>query len=143
VTLRGSPDLTWASLFAPDRFTSVFLRDIDTVSRDLHGLLGHARGEFYASSFALVFLCAASLMLLRLTRWPLLNLMLLGIAVRGWFSLYHLLAVRLAPQIAQAVADPLAARAAPAAAFLALGVLFLLVDVLFLPAHPPGSEPAP
>jgi hypothetical protein len=133
LTITGSPDLSWTSVFAADRFTSLFLRDVRTMTSDFQRLLETSRAEFFASSFALVLLCTASLMLLRITRWPLLNIMLLGIAVRGWFSLYHLLAVRFAPQLAQVVTDSLVARMFPSAAFAAIAVLLLLVDVLFIP----------
>ena len=142
VTLRGSPDLTWTSVFAADRFTEFLLRDVRTMSADFQGLLAASRAEFFASSFALVFLCTASLMLLRLTRWPLVNVMLLGIAVRGWFWLYHFLAVSAAPQLSRAVTDSFVARMAPTGAFLAIGVLFLLVDIIFLPGSRGTSEPA-
>jgi hypothetical protein len=60
--------------------------------------------------------------------------MLLVIAVRGYFSLYHLLAVTLAPRIASVIADPMAARMAPSAAFAAIAVLLLLIDIIFIPA---------
>jgi hypothetical protein len=140
--ISGAPDLTWTSVFAADRFTDVFLRDIRTMSTDFQRLLSTSRAEFFASSFALVFLCTASLMLLRLTRWPLINVMLLGIAVRGWFWLYHFLAVGIAPLVARAVTDSFVARMAPSAAFAAIGVLFLLVDILFLPTDRLASEPA-
>ena len=70
-------------MFAADRFTTLFLRDIHTMTADFQGLLQTSHAEFFAASFALLFLCTASLMLLRITRWPLVNLMLLGIAVRG------------------------------------------------------------
>ena len=141
--VSGAPDLTWTSVFAPDRFTDLFLRDIRTMTTDFQRLLASARGEFFAASFALVFLCTASLMLLRLTRWPLINVMLLGIALRGWFSLYHFLAVSIAPQVARAVTDSFVARMAPSGAFIALGVLFLLVDILFLPGDRMSAESAP
>ena len=140
LTISGAPDLTWTSVFAADRFTELFLRDIRTMSADFQHLLAAARGEFFVAAFALVFLCTASLMLLRLTRWPLINVMLLGIAARGWFSLYHFLAVSVAPQVSRALTDSFTARMAPSLAFLALGVLFLLVDILFLPPNRPGSE---
>ncbi len=142
MTISGSPDLTWTSVFAADRFTELFLRDIRTMVSDFQELLASSRGEFFAASFALVFLCTASFMFLRLTRWPLINVMVLGIAVRGWFSLYHLLAVSIAPQVARAVTDSFVARMVPSAAFIAIGVLFLLVDILFLPADRLASEPA-
>jgi len=133
LTITGTPDLSWTSVFAADRFTTIFLRDIRTMTSDFQKLLETSRAEFFASSFALLFLCTASLMLLRITRWPLVNVMLLGIAVRGWFSLYHLLAVSFAPQLAHVVTDSLVARMFPSAAFVGLAVLFLLVDILFIP----------
>ncbi len=133
LTITGSPDLSWTSVFAADRFTTLFLRDIATMTSDFQKLLRNSRAEFFASSFALLFLCTASLMLLRITRWPLVNVMLLGIAVRGYFSLYHLLAVSFAPQLAQAVTDSFVARMFPSAAFVGLAVLFLLVDIIFIP----------
>jgi hypothetical protein len=141
LTISGAPDLTWTSVVAADPFTDLFLRDIRTMSADFQRLLSSSRGEFFAASFALVFLCTTSLMLLRLTRWPLVNVMLLGIAVRGWFSLYHFLAVSIAPQVARAVADTFTTRMVPSIAFTALGVLFLLVDILFLPGERPAGEP--
>jgi hypothetical protein len=134
VTISGSADLSWTGVFAPDRFTSVFLRDIGTLTGDFERLLARSLPEFFAACLALVFLCAASLALLRLTRWPLANAMILVIAVRGYFSLYHLLAVRLAPQIAKVISDGLVARLAPSAVFAAIGVLLLLVDILLIPA---------
>ena len=90
--------------------------------------------EFFASSFALVFLCAASLVLLRITRWPLANIMVLMCAVRGYFSLYHLLATRVTQNVAAVVTDPLLVRMFPSAAFLGLGLLLLIIDILFVPA---------
>jgi len=142
VTLRGSPDLTWTSVFAADRFTELLLRDVRTMTADFQGLLAASRAEFFASSFALVFLCTASLMLLRVTRWPLVNVMLLGIAVRGWFWLYHFLAVSAVPQLSRAVTDSFVVRMAPSGAFLAIGVLFLLVDIIFLRGSREASGPA-
>ena len=142
LTISGAPDLTWTSVFAPDRFTDLFLRDIRTVSTDFQRLQVSSRGQFFTACFALVFLCTASLMLLRLTRWPLINVMLLGIAVRGWFSLYHFLAVSIAPQVARAAPDSFTARMVPSIAFVALGVLFLLIDILFLPSDRLRGESA-
>ena len=133
LTITGTPDLSWTSVFAADRFTAFFLRDIRTMTADFQRLLETSRGEFFASTFALLFLCTTSLMLLRITRWPLVNVMLLGIAMRGYFSLYHLLAVSFAPQLARAVTDSFVARMFPSGIFVGLAVLFLLVDIIFIP----------
>ncbi len=134
VTISGPADLAWTAAFSPDRFTAVFLRDIGTLSADFQGLLGRSLPEFFFACFALVFLCTASFALLRLTRWPLANAMLLVIAVRGYFSLYHLLAVQLEPQLTRVFSDDLVVRLSPSAAFVVLGVILLLIDVLLIPA---------
>lgn len=132
--ISGTPMAARASVFAPDALTSLFLRDIATLTDDFRRLMTDNLGEFFAACFALVFLCAASLVLLRLTKWPLANIMLLLIVVRGYFVLYHLLATRYAPEVAGAVTDPMVARMFPVAAFIVLGVILLLVDILFIPA---------
>jgi len=132
--LSGSPDLAWTGVFAPDRFTEAFLRDVQTITADYAALMARSLPEFFIASLALVFLCAASLMLLRLTRWPLVNIMLLVIAGRGYFWLYHLLAAQLAPQVARIVTDNLVARLFPAMVLAVIGVILLLIDILFIPA---------
>ncbi|HTP58101.1 MAG TPA: hypothetical protein VMM82_04230, partial [Spirochaetia bacterium] len=114
--------------------SSLFLRDIDTLNGDFQQLMESALPEFFAAAFALVFLCAASLALLRLTRWPLANVMLLLIAARAYFLLYHTLATRLAPAVSGAVTDPALARLFPSVSFVVLGIVLLLVDIIFIPA---------
>jgi hypothetical protein len=133
LTISGAPDLAGTSVFAPDRFTGLFLRDVQTLGEDFENLLEGSIGEFFAACFALLLLCTASLALLRLTRWPLANIMLLAIAMRGYFSLYHLLAVTLAPRISSAITDGTLVRLFPSAALGALAVVLLLVDILFIP----------
>jgi hypothetical protein len=140
VTIMGTPDLSWSSLFTADRFTGFFLRDVGTLTADFQRLLGASLGEFFAACFALLFLCTASLVLLRITRWPLANIMLLVIVFRGYFSLYHLLAVQLAPRVAAVVSDRLAVQMFPAAVMAGIGVILLLVDIIFIPANRWKSE---
>jgi len=120
-------------VFAPERFTGRLLRDVRTLTADFEGLLDGSLGQFFAACFSLLLLCAASLAFLRLTRWPLANLMLLVLAFRGYFLLYHFLASRIAPEVARVVKDPLLARLFPAGAMAAAGIILLLVDILFIP----------
>ncbi|MGO9413379.1 MAG: hypothetical protein ACLQCB_21850 [Spirochaetia bacterium] len=141
--VSGAPQAARAAVFYPDRVSAFFLRDIATLTNDFQRLMRRSLAEFFAACFALVFLCAASLALLRLTRWPLANVMLLLVAVRLYFLLYHLLATRFAATVASAVSDPFLARLFPSASFVVLGVVLLLIDILFIPAARwSGSEPA-
>ena len=141
--LAGEPQAARVSVFAPDRVSAFFLRDIASLTDDFQSLMKRSLPEFFAACFALVFLCAASFTLLRLTRWPLANIMLLLAAVRSYFLLYHALSTRFTAAISAAVSDPFLARLFPSASFVVLGVLLLLIDILFIPARRwSASEPA-
>jgi hypothetical protein len=133
LSLREEMKPAAASLFAADRFTELFLRDFRVMTGNLRELLIRSPGRFLFACFGLLFLVSASLVLLRITRWPLLNVLLLVLAVRAYLLLYHWLAVDLAPTIARIVSDPLLAQLAPSAAFVVLGGFLLLVDILFVP----------
>jgi hypothetical protein len=132
LTERLEPPL--AGVFRPDRFTGPFLRDISVVTEDLRRLSSKALGQFFLSAFSLVFLWTALLAILRFTRWPLINLLLLAAAVRGSFFLYHTISVSLAPQLSSLTTDPVLSRLAPSIALIVAGVFFLLIDILFIPA---------
>ena len=134
LSLTGAPEPAWTGVFAPDPITGAFLRDIATLTADYERLMDSSLAQFFAASFSLMLLCTASLVLLRITRWPLVNIMLLIIAMRGYFSLYHLLAVRLAPDVGRILADKLAAALFPSGVMAGLGIILLLIDVLFIPA---------
>jgi hypothetical protein len=142
LALRADLEPAAASLFAADPFTERFLRDFRTLNDDLHALLEKAPARFFFACFSILFLVTALLVLLRATRWPLLNVLLLVLAVRGSLLLYHVLATSLAPTVARIVSDPLLVRLAPSAAFILLGVLALLADVLFVPADRWTAEAA-
>jgi hypothetical protein len=134
LALRADLAPAEARLFAADRYTELFLRDFRVMNDDLRVLLERAPGRFFVACFATLFLVTALLVLLRATRWPLFNVLLLVLAVRGCLLLYHVLAVDLAPTIARVIADPLLALLAPSVAFIVLGVLALLADILFVRA---------
>jgi hypothetical protein len=132
--LAGRPSMTREAVFAPDVVTGYFLRDLGAITADFERLLASSLPEFFAACAALLFLCTASFVLLRVSRWPMLNVLLLVLAVRGYAALWRLLSAEAAPRIARLVTDPLLARMFPAAAMAALGVVLLLVDILFVPA---------
>ncbi len=138
--IRGGLTSAAAALFRPDNLTGGLLSDVATCTADLERQLTASLPRLFAACFALVFLVSASLVFLRLTRWPLANVLLLALAVRGYFWLYHWLAVQGMAVIARVAADPAVAGLVPAAAMVALGVLLLLVDILFVPADRWSAE---
>jgi hypothetical protein len=131
LTQKVSPE--FSSIFVPDPLTGLFLRDINVLTSDFEQILSRSMVEFFVACFALLFLCTASMAILRFTRWPLINVLLYIVAVRLYFLLYHFLSVGLAPEAAKVITDPLVAKLFPSVVFAVLGVVFLLVDVLFVP----------
>ena len=127
--------LSREAVFGPDVFTRFFLRDIGVLTADFERLLAASLPEFFAACFALLFLCTASFVFLRASRWPLLNVLLLLLAVRGYAALWHLLSVGAAPRVARYVADALLVRMFPSAVMAILAVVLLLIDILFIPAE--------
>jgi hypothetical protein len=129
-------------IFEPDPLTALSLRDMGVLTADLRKLLTASPAEFFIAAFALLFLCASSMAILRFTRWPLVNALLLISAVRVYFLLYHFLSVTVGPEIGKGLADPLVARLFPSIAFIVLGVLFLMIDIIFIPARRHGEGEA-
>ncbi len=127
-------------MFEPDPFTALFIRDMGVLTADFRRLISSAPAEFFLAAFALLFLCAASLVITRITRWPLVNALILIAAVRCYFLLYHFLSVTVAPEISKGLTDPLIARLFPSIAFIVLGVLMLVIDIIFVPVRRPGEE---
>ena len=134
VKLSGAPPLSRDAIFGPDRYTRYFLRDIGVLTADFERLLAKSLPEFFAAAFALLFLCTASFVLLRVSRWPLLNILLLVLALRGYAALWHLLSVSAAPRIARFVTDGLLVRMFPSAVMALMAFVLLLIDILFIPA---------
>jgi hypothetical protein len=126
-------------LFEADPFTASFLRDMGVLTSDFVKLLASSRAEFFLAAFALLFLSASSMVIMRLTRWPLINALLFIAAVRGYLLLYHFLSVTAGPEISKGLTDPFIARIFPSVAFIVLGVLFLTIDILFIRAGRNGE----
>lgn len=122
------------SVFKADALTAALLRDVSTLTSDFKKLLEDSLGDFFIASLSLLFLCTASLAILRVTRWPMINVILLAVVLRAIILFYHFLSTTLRPEVAKVITDPLVVRLFPSIALGIIGVIFLLVDILFIPA---------
>ncbi len=122
------------SVFRADALTASLLRDVSTLTSDFKKLLEDSLGDFFIASLALLFLCTASLAILRITRWPMINVIILAVALRAVILFYHFLSTTLRPEVAKVITDPLVVRLFPSITLGVIGVIFLLVDILFIPA---------
>lgn len=100
------------------------VRDYQTLNRDLIRFLDERRNEFILLVLALVVLTLGSQILMRITRWPLLNYCLLLLFIRGALLLYGLARRELFLDEGSSVTLSLI--------ILAAGLLLFLLDTLFL-----------
>jgi hypothetical protein len=70
----------------------------------------------------------------RISRWPLANVLLAFLVMRGFLYLFRLLREGLARELGKALPSPALLEYLPELVLLAVGVILLLVDLLFYPS---------
>jgi energy-coupling factor transporter transmembrane protein EcfT len=125
----------YAPLFAGDPVIRPFLADLGTLTQELSRQYAGLKSGFYLSCLGLTVALCGTAVLLRLTRWPLLNACLALLGARGILALFVLLRQDGATQLGKALGGGRILQTLPAAGLLLLGVLLLLVDLLFVPFH--------
>ena len=108
------------------------LEDISILNAELRRTFRDSRGVFLLTSFALVFAFYAAGPFFRVSRWPLLNVAIALLVIRGYVYLFRLLGRDLANQLGEAFGDATALGYLPALVLLILGILFFFVEVLFI-----------
>gem|GEM_PF-2696886 len=114
-------------------FIETFLRDIAFFNEKLLSYAKTGGKDFYMLAFAILFLFLASGFFMRITRWPLFNLLFSFLASRAYFSLYSFLAGPVSLQIAKYMGKSEIAGSMPAYVMILIGILLLLIDILFVP----------
>lgn len=121
------------ALARPGPVIGPLLQDIRLLNGVLARLFQESRPAFLLLCFALVFAFHTAGLLLRLSRWPLLNVVIALLVLRGYLYLVRLLGHDMTEQLGKVFPNPGAVRCVPALILLVLGVLFLLIEVLFIP----------
>lgn len=115
------------------RLLDGFAADLRIVARQLDARYRASLSSYYLTCLALVFSFFTAGVFFRISRWPLANVLLAFLVLRGYLFVFRWLREGVAGELAGLVgATPLTAYL-PEAALLALGGLLLLIDLLFLP----------
>jgi hypothetical protein len=117
-----------------DRLLAGFLADFQRLNRELAERYRASRGGFYFSCFALLLSFFAAGLFFRISRWPLANVLLAFLVMRGFLYLFRLLREGLAKELGKLLASPVLLEYLPEIILLAVGVILLLVDLLFYPS---------
>jgi hypothetical protein len=132
--LRRLP--VWGELTRPAAATSGLLRDLSFLDLELRRSKGESRLDSILLCASLAsFLCFSGV-LLRMTRWPLLSMVLLGLLWRGALALLRLLGEQVRPALASLIPGLVdggaVARNLPALLLLVAAVLFFALDLVFV-----------
>jgi hypothetical protein len=117
-----------------DRLLGGFLADFRRLNQELAERYRASRGGFYFSCFALLLSFFAAGLFFRISRWPLANVLLAFLVMRGFLYLFRLLREGLAGELGKLLPSPALLEYLPEVALLIVGVILLLVDLLFYPS---------
>jgi hypothetical protein len=123
------------------RLLAGFSADLDRVGRQLEARFRASLSSYYLACLILVFSFFAAGLFFRVSRWPLANVLLAFLVMRGYLLLFRWLRDGVARELSRLAGAPRLAGWLPEAALLALGVVLLLVDLLFLPYGRSREEP--
>jgi hypothetical protein len=124
------------------RLLEGFAADLRRLSRELDARYRASRSAYYLTCLALVFSFFTAGVFFRISRWPLGNVLLAFLVMRGYLFLFGWLREEVAGELARLVGLPRLMSSLPEAVLLALGAVLLLVDLLFLRFERPYGEPA-
>jgi hypothetical protein len=123
----------YAPVFQTDPALRPLLEDVHVLNGEIARLYAQTPSAFVLFCFALVFAFFAAGLFVRVSRWPLLNVVLGLVVLRGYLYLVRLLAGDMAGKLQEVFGNPGILGVLPALVLLVLGALFLLVEVLFVP----------
>lgn len=131
----GRPGPGTLSGFSPERFTARLDHDLSLLNRELSRSRSASRSRYLLSCFAVVLAFMSAVFLMRLSRWPLLNLFLSFAALRFVFYLFRLLRELIAEELSTLITGEALLDFLPTLGLLVFSGLLLLLHLLFLPVR--------
>jgi hypothetical protein len=107
--------------------------DLAYLAGQLEARYRSGRVGFYLTCLALVFSFFTAGVFFRVSRWPLANVLIAFLVLRGYLILFRWLRGGVAGELGKLVSRPGLIGNLPEAALLVLGAILLLVDLLFFP----------
>ncbi len=124
------------------RLMSGFASDLRRLALELDARYRASPSSYYFTCLALVFSFFTAGMFFRISRWPLGNVLLAFLVLRGYLFLFVWLRGEVAGELTRLAGMQRLASSLPEAMLLVLGAVLLLVDLLFLPFERPRGEPS-
>jgi hypothetical protein len=134
-TISSHTDTRYGMSLESNSFIRGLFSAFRIVSIDLRRLAGTRSLQFYILCFAFVFFFASSGVLLKITKWPLLNLAFLLFVTAGTLFMYAFYQTQVVPALGKVIRSGLLSTGTPTLVMIILGLLFFLVDLIFIPSQ--------
>jgi len=128
----------FAPELAPRNFLASLFGDMKSMSSFLETARGRSRVDFLIALGGMALFSVACMGLAWITRWPLMNVVLVAISFRGLFWLFTLFTNTVATDAFALVVPKRFMPVAPAIGLAALGVIFILWTIFFI--RPPARD---
>ncbi|MCD6123522.1 MAG: hypothetical protein J7K04_16945 [Spirochaetales bacterium] len=122
-----------AEIFKKNAFVNLFLRDLSYFNNDILRLYNVSLKAFLILMLSVIFFFTVCGIFMRITQWPLFNIFLSFAVMRGFFSFYRWLELRVLPQTVSIFTVHDFSYFFPSIVIGAVGLLFFLIDILFVP----------
>jgi len=129
-------------IFRTDAMIDSLVRDYQLLTQEIEVLMKAGGSEFYLLCISLATFVLGSYTLMRTTRWPLFNFLLVLLLIRGVLYLYALIRLDFADELGKLITESSLARILPSLVMIGLGVLLILIDILFVPSRSGEEEGA-
>jgi hypothetical protein len=132
-TLETDADPVFHGLFAAGETLGGLFADLDFLNGELADMFRASLPAFYFAVLAVVLSFYGAGMFFRLTRWRLLNAVLVLLALRGILALFRFMRVGVVLELDSILHNPQIVQLLPELVLVILGGLLLLLDLLFVP----------
>jgi hypothetical protein len=132
-TLETDANPVFGGLFAAGETLRGLFADLDFLNAELADMFRASLPSFYFAVLAVVLSFYGAGMFFRLSRWRLLNVVLVLLALRGILALFRFMRVGVVLELNRTLHNPQIAQLLPEMVLVILGGLLLLLDLLFVP----------
>ncbi len=133
IEIEENASSSFGSLLKTRGFIGRFLSDLGVMNYDVSVAFKKDKKLFFILSLSIIFLFVSCGVFMRITRWPLFNILLSFLVLRGVFYFYRFLRFVVANEIAGIIGVPDLKTYLPTYVMFGVGILIFLFDFLFVP----------
>ena len=139
-TITDEPASLYRHTIDPDFFSEELLSSYEVLASGLAARAKRPGSDFIVFILAFLFFIMTSGVFLRITKWPLFNVILYFFIISGMFFLYNIYSTLIAPELGSLSAGAPEPGTIPVMVFFITGIILFFIDIIFIPFNSPGKD---